>query len=228
MKLIPKNRPELQKMIQSAISNHGNEADLNHIDTSLINEMSSLFAYQLREFNGNISQWDVSNVTNMSNMFSQSSFTGDISQWDVSNVKRMKGMFLSSKFDGDISEWNVSNVLEMRSMFSSSIFKQDISRWDVSNVFNMDSMFHCAEFNNDISLWNVSKVKFMHNIFVHSKFQGDVSLWNPKNNEHYFISSYDEEGNETQSFTEYQTHCVRQKLFNRSSFQTEAPAIKAL
>ena len=38
------------------------------------------------QFNGDISKWDVSNVTNMGNMFSKSPFNGDISNWDVSNV----------------------------------------------------------------------------------------------------------------------------------------------
>ena len=39
------------------------------------------------EFNGNISDWDVSNVTDMSGMFSNNKvFQGDISKWDISNV----------------------------------------------------------------------------------------------------------------------------------------------
>ena len=39
--------------------------------------------------------WDVSNVTNMGDMFSESQFNGDISNWDVSNVTNMSGMFYS-------------------------------------------------------------------------------------------------------------------------------------
>ena len=39
-------------------------------------------------FYQNISEWDVSNVTNMSYMFYySSSFNEDVSGWDVSNVK---------------------------------------------------------------------------------------------------------------------------------------------
>jgi surface protein len=41
------------------------------------------------QFNGNISKWDVSNVEDMSDMFSNSQFTGNISNWDVSNVENM-------------------------------------------------------------------------------------------------------------------------------------------
>jgi surface protein len=46
--------------------------------------------YDLNAFNGDISQWDVSNVTDMSFMFYRSNFTGDISKWDVSNVTNMR------------------------------------------------------------------------------------------------------------------------------------------
>ena len=31
----------------------------------------------------------------------------NISKWDVSNVTNMEQLFLSAKFTGDISEWNV-------------------------------------------------------------------------------------------------------------------------
>ena len=47
------------------------------------------------QFNGDISNWDVSSVTDMSDMFSESQFNGDISNWDVSNVTNMIGMFYS-------------------------------------------------------------------------------------------------------------------------------------
>ena len=39
----------------------------------------------------------------MHKMFFMSKFNGDISQWDVSNVTNMHEMFHTSKFNGDIS-----------------------------------------------------------------------------------------------------------------------------
>jgi surface protein len=39
----------------------------------------------------------------MGDMFYCSKFDGDISQWDVSNVTDMRGMFMFSKFNRDIS-----------------------------------------------------------------------------------------------------------------------------
>lgn len=44
-------------------------------------------------FNGDISSWDVSKVTNMSFMFSYSLFNRDISSWDVSHVTKLWFMF---------------------------------------------------------------------------------------------------------------------------------------
>ena len=54
---------------------------------------------------GDISKWNVSNVTDMCHMFSDSKFNGDISKWDVNNINDMSYMFYYSEFNGDISKW---------------------------------------------------------------------------------------------------------------------------
>jgi len=76
---------------------------------------------------GNISKWNTSMVTNMTELFKEEwYFNDDISKWDVSNVTDMSGMFdcydseeyeTVSNFNGDISGWNVSSVTNMQSMF---------------------------------------------------------------------------------------------------------------
>jgi surface protein len=86
------------------------------------------------QFNGDISKWDISNVTNMSNMFENSQFNSDISKWDVSSVTNMEYMFYNSQYNGDISNWNVSNVTDMGHMFSNSQFNGDLSKWDISRL----------------------------------------------------------------------------------------------
>jgi hypothetical protein len=54
---------------------------------------------------GNISTWDVSQVTDMSNLFKfKYDFNDDISAWDVSNVTSMQGMFVNSLFNQDIGD----------------------------------------------------------------------------------------------------------------------------
>ena len=111
---------------------------------------------------GKIQDWDVSQVTDMSEAFEQkSAFNGDISAWDVSNVTNMNSMFYSaSAFNQDISSWDVSNVTTMEYMFvSASAFNQDIRSWDVSSVTNMGAMlFSAAAFNQDLSSWCVTEI----------------------------------------------------------------------
>lgn len=57
------------------------------------------------KFNGDISQWDVSNVENMEGMFERSNFNRDISKWDVSSVKHMTSMFKGSPLEGIEPDW---------------------------------------------------------------------------------------------------------------------------
>ena len=91
----PKNKEELRDIIKSRIDKEYYWCDLNDIDTSLITDMSSLFAYS--SFTGDISKWDISNVTNMTYMFIGSSFDGDISNWKIPDNCHTAYMFLNCK-----------------------------------------------------------------------------------------------------------------------------------
>ena len=141
------------EVVPNEIKRLGNDADLNHIDVSNVTIMNYLSIGSGSGFNGDISQWDVSNVIGMELMFNDSKFNGDISEWNVSNVTNMTGMFHQSKFNGDISNWDVSTVKSMEGMFYQSKFNGDISNWDVSNVTNMKMMFKDSSFNGDVSKW---------------------------------------------------------------------------
>ena len=59
----------------------------------------------------------------MCNMFAHSQFNGDISQWNVSNVKMMIVMFSFSRFMGDISGWNFSKDVCVFDMFYGSLME---------------------------------------------------------------------------------------------------------
>lgn len=126
------NRQHLNKLLEECIALHGAGCDLNHIDVSAITNMHCLFSES--EFNGDISKWDVSNVTNMTGMFYNSNFSGNISSWNVSNVEQMGHMFEQSDFTGDISKWNTSKVANMEALFSLSCFHGDVSHWDFSSL----------------------------------------------------------------------------------------------
>ena len=157
--LFPETKEELIKMIKDEVDKNGNECDLNHIDTSKITNMSYLF--ETAKFNGDITYWDVSNVTIFTGMFASSDFTGensDINKWDVSKGKRFIEMFYCSPFNAYIGDWDVSNAESMTFMFcGAKNFNQDISRWNVYNVKNMNAMFEdCYDFNQNISNWRIN------------------------------------------------------------------------
>src|SRR5574344_1818344 len=173
-KVQPETKIELMRIIIDTIRKEGDECDLNFIDVSRIKDMSEVFyANGFNYFNGDISKWDTSNVTNMSRMFNGSHFNGDISKWDTSKVTDMSDMFMYSYFNQDISKWNTSNVKDMSKMFDGSDFNQDISKWNTSKVTNMRRMFAQSDFNQDISNWNVSNVKDMTDAFLKCQIKAD-------------------------------------------------------
>jgi hypothetical protein len=167
--LFPETRDALVQMIIKEIKQNGEECSLNHIDVSKITDLDKIFWYtETMHFNGDISEWDVSNAESMEGLFEYSDFEGDISEWDVSKVKNMAMMFYGAAFDGDLSRWDVSNVENMEFMFNHSMYSGrngNISRWDVSKVLNMEQMFFNSDFNQDISNWKINKKCEVYNMF---------------------------------------------------------------
>jgi surface protein len=142
----------------------------------------TLMFYNARTFNGDLTGWNVSQVTGMHSAFRNCfAFNGDISTWDVSSVTTMYRMFFNaSAFNSDISGWDVSNVENIGQMFRrSNSFNGDISNWDVSSVTSMGQAFRQAGvFNSDISGWNVSNVTgFTQCFFLAPSFNQDISGW---------------------------------------------------
>lgn len=154
----PTTKDELDEAIMNAIKKGGWNCSLNHIDISSIEDLEGLFSYRghtikllpefrakgdneestdFCKFDGDISEWDVSNVKNMDIMFYNNKyFSGNISKWDVRNVESMEGMFSgTNRFNCDISDWNMDNVKNVDNMFfSADAFKQDLSKWDFKQI----------------------------------------------------------------------------------------------
>lgn len=157
-------------------------ADMSKLCTSLVTSMEKLFVGN-KEFNQNIENWDVSNVTDMRGMFSGSIFNKDIAKWNVRNVTNMSEMFLLSQFNQPLIDWNVGNVTDMSKMFLFSQFNQPIGNWDVSKVTDMSEMFagnflnNRNKFNQPIGNWNVSNVTNMKQMFGASSFSQSIENW---------------------------------------------------
>jgi surface protein len=162
--------------------------DMNATDNPNLSSVSSLanmFRESNTDFLGNVANWDLSNINDLSYAFSQTRFNQDVSGWNVSNVTNMSGLFSScGSFNRNLSNWNVRNVTNMSYLFSSCwSFNGDVSTWNVSSVNNMSNLFaNCNVFNRNISTWDVSAVTDMSSLFYRCYiFNSNINSWNVSN-----------------------------------------------
>jgi surface protein len=143
-------------------------------------------------FNRSVSNWDVSKVTDMSNMFSQ----GPVATPMIFNNGGGTGLLFDPALGGKAPTSALTTTARMFSDCTS--FNQSVSNWDVSKVTIMSSMFNgctifnnggdtgylfkiappsaltttagmftgCTSFNRSVSNWDVSKVTDMSNMFI--------------------------------------------------------------
>ena len=151
--------------------------------------MSELF-YNNQTFNGNISNWDVSSVTDMDYMFNNASnFNQDISDWDVSNV-----VYMTAMFDGavDLSDDNKCSI--HTSFSSNDYWPYDWS--DLCDPFQpetkdelktavgewIDDNDNATATYGDINAWDVSLITNMDDLFkTNDTFNDDISNWDVSN-----------------------------------------------
>ena len=111
---------------------------------------------------GKISNWDVSQVTDLSWLFYKATYFNEpLDDWDVSKVLTTKGMFCDAiSFNKPLKKWNVSKVVNMNWMFCGALsFNQELGDWDVSKVFMMVSMVQeAAAFNQPLTYWKILNV----------------------------------------------------------------------
>ena len=137
--------------------------------------------FQGAKFNGDVSKWDTSKVTNMMYMFrdngpefqdittmqTKNIFNQQLT-WDTSQVTTMYGMFWGEDAFNQQLVWDTSRVESMKYMFySASDFNQQLA-WDTSKVTDMDHMFGIGFAFNQQLVWDTSRVTRMKYMFRHA------------------------------------------------------------
>ena len=156
--------------------------------------LSSLFSNS--NYNQNLDLLDVSNVTNMSSMFTNTDLTtsgSSYSAWDISNVTSFNSMFSGASYiPTGIGSWTfgISKQVTLSGMFSGSTGTiPDITGWDTSGIRSFSSMFSSTDFNQDISGWNMTGINsgnafgvFLSSMFWNNTaFNKDISTWDITN-----------------------------------------------
>ena len=166
--------------------------------------MTSMFM-NAKSFNGDISKWDVSSVSDMSRMFwAASLFNCDISKWDVSSVTGMDSMFKdASSFAQQLceEEWVYSKASK-EDMFvgsAGSIVRRLCESARSPSITNApmfslqsnselkDAINACIEWtpqgrcsagpHGPIGKWVVSRVTDMADLFSKTIFNGRIAKW---------------------------------------------------
>ncbi len=100
----------------------------------------------------------------------QDLFYGDLSSWDVSDVTSMNDMFLgASNFDGNLGGWDTSSVATFDRMFKDATSFQGVGldMWETHKATSMDSMFASAtSFNANLREWDVRSVRNFNGMFL--------------------------------------------------------------
>ncbi len=137
-------------------------AEVNNTEnfkTSNATSFKALFykCYNLKSVD--LSSWDTSNVTNMSQLFDMTTVTNspivpalkdvNLTGWDTSKVTDMSYMFNNCKELGelDLSTFDTSKVTNMQRMFYLCINLSNIyigDGWTVEAVTNANAMFNCC------------------------------------------------------------------------------------
>lgn len=148
-------------------------------------DASSLFSSAAADYSFNLfmlptkadfTNLDVSDTTNMANMFSGVNYAYaalDLSMWNTSKVEDISYMFSGSDFDSlNLKGFNTDRVTNMSNIFSGASINQDkldLSSFNTSKVTDMNGMFmysHVATI--DLSSFDTSNVTDMMNMFQFS------------------------------------------------------------
>ena len=170
-------------------------------DNKMVKAMDSNWSntwnpYENFSMSGSLSKFDgtnldVSNVTNMSQMFyySHISDLSPLTNWKVNNVTNMSGMFEQNQISdlSLLSNWHTDNVTDMSEMFEQNQIKDlsQLANWKVDNVTNMRKMFEQNQISNlsPLASWKVNNVTDMSEMFAQNQISNlsPLASWKVNN-----------------------------------------------
>ena len=114
--------------------------NINLLDTSLVDSFNSLFAYNHKLKQLDLSTWDTSNVLDMNHMFAESDLLEEVNveNFDTSKVINMASMFYRTKIKNfDPTLFETDNLRRANEMFwyVDGIQGLDFSSWTVSDWY---------------------------------------------------------------------------------------------
>lgn len=167
---------------------------MENVDTSKVVMMDSMFAQNLSLKSIDLSSWDMSNVTSMTNMFSGGYNDGTgLKTMQLQSVKLgsttgkvtdMSSMFNGDQYltDVDAADWNVDSLQSADALFrGTAIGSLDLSGWNTSNLTSINSTFAAMPNVTSINVadWDTSKVNNLVQAFQSDPLLSDldVSKW---------------------------------------------------
>jgi len=160
----PATKEELQTWLQEYCQGVKNHGEPNTWDVTNVTDMSELFA-GLDTFNAPIDQWDTSQVTTMAYMFSDAIAFNQPLTFDTSKVTVMCGMFRGATAFNQPLPFNTEQVTNMYGMFvNATAFNQPLT-FDTRKVTTMYSMFQGARAFNQPLTFDTKQVTTMYSMF---------------------------------------------------------------
>lgn len=144
------------------------KATLESLETHNVHEFDSMFenatfssdAYEI------LDTLNLGSAISTRNMFKGSDFKGDVSQWDISKVRDMSGMFENVKtLNSNFGTWNTKNMRRIDDMFKGTSFAGDLSNWNTNYLVSANGTFELAGDVKGIDKWNITSLRNMDRIF---------------------------------------------------------------
>ena len=170
----------IKEIVKEEMRRLGNDADLNHINTSKVTSFESLF--DTLDFCGDVSEWDVHNVRVFSNMFfACRKFDCDLSKWETESATNMTWMFgYCENFQGaGVEKFIVDKVFDFSQMFiNCKRLTCKVDSWNPIKMKYADEMFKgCELFDCDLSRWNCELLEKGENMFLKTKIENNKKKW---------------------------------------------------